>query len=101
MSDLISKQAIIDNIKTRLYQTALNNLEDITSYAKVCEDIAENRIDTWVNEVKTVEPERKPGKWIDGKCNRCGTNAPFWAMATTYYCSEYCPKCGAKMEVKT
>ena len=44
--------------------------------------------------------EGKTGKWIDGKCNRCGTNAPFWAMATTYYCSEYCPKCGAKMEAE-
>lgn len=40
----------------------------------------------------------KTGHWIDGKCNRCGTHAPYWAMATTYYCSEYCPNCGAKME---
>jgi hypothetical protein len=44
-----------------------------------------------------VEPERENGKWIDGKCNKCGTLAPFWEMATTYYCSEYCPKCGADM----
>lgn len=21
-----------------------------------------------------------------------------WSMATTYYCSEYCPNCGAKMQ---
>ena len=44
--------------------------------------------------------ERKIGQWIDGKCNRCGTHAPYWAMATTYYCSEYCPNCGARMEDK-
>ena len=64
MSDLISRQKVSDIIKTRLYQTALNNDEYITSYAKVCEDIAENRIDTWINEAKSAEPERKTGKWI-------------------------------------
>jgi predicted DNA-binding protein YlxM (UPF0122 family) len=53
--NLISRQAVIDNIKTRLWQTALNNYEYITSYAKVCEDIADNRIDTWVNEVPSAE----------------------------------------------
>lgn len=53
-----------------------------------------------VERLPSVEPERKPGKWVDGKCNRCGTHAPFWEMATTYYCSEYCPKCGAVMEVE-
>ncbi len=45
----------------------------------------------------SVEPERKTGKWIDGKCNRCGTHAPFWAMSTAYYCSDFCPNCGADM----
>lgn len=53
-----------------------------------------------VIEELSAKSERKSGKWIDGKCNRCGTHAPFWEMATTYYCSEYCPKCGAKMEVE-
>lgn len=55
MSDLISRQEVSDIIKTRLYQTALNNTEYITSYDKVCEDIAENRIDTWINGVKPAE----------------------------------------------
>lgn len=44
----------------------------------------------------TQQPYRQ-GRWIDGKCNRCGTHAPYWAMASTYYCSEYCPHCGAYM----
>ena len=56
--DCISRQAVSDIIKTRLYQTALNNDEYITSYAKVCEDIAENRIDTWINEAKSVKSEK-------------------------------------------
>lgn len=40
------------------------------------------------------------GRWIDGKCNICGTHAPFWSMASTYYCSNYCPNCGARMEAE-
>ena len=99
MSDLISKQAVIDWIKTRLYQTALNNDEYITSYAKVCEDIAENRIDTWINEVKSVEPERKPGKWIENKdghfyCSNCNKYPKDQTIKT-----DSCPYCGAEMEV--
>lgn len=46
------------------------------------------------------EPDRKTGKWINGKCNRCGEHAPFWAMASTYHCSNFCPNCGCKMEVE-
>ena len=51
-----------------------------------------------LSELPPVTPAEKVGQWIDGKCNRCGTHAPFWAMASTYYCSEYCPKCGTKMQ---
>lgn len=40
----------------------------------------------------------KHGKWIDGKCDQCGKHAPFWSMATTYYKSNFCPHCGAKMD---
>ena len=105
MSDLISRQEVSDIIKTRLYQTALNNDEYITSYAKACEDIAENRIDTWINEAKTVEPERKPGKWVHmvgwWECNQCHaeyTDMPT-CMGKVIY--EYCPMCGTKMEVET
>ena len=48
-----------------------------------------------IEDMPSVTPQPKRGKWIDGKCNRCGTHAPYWAMASTYYCSEYCPNCGS------
>ena len=38
------------------------------------------------------------GKWINGRCNKCGEHAPFWAMASTYYTSNFCPNCGARMD---
>ena len=55
----------------------------------------------WIDSAPTIEPERKPGKWIiytvsmldgeDCKCSECGqiSCAPYW---------NFCPNCGAKME---
>ena len=48
------------------------------------------------------------GRWINGKCDKCGGDAPFWpmattyywSMATTYYLSKFCPHCGARMDGK-
>jgi len=51
--------------------------------------------------MRPVEPERKTGKWIRGKCDQCGAHAPFWPMASTYYESDYCPNCGADMRGET
>ena len=64
-------------------------------------DSTDELIHRFIRRIRTlppVTPAEKVGHWIDGKCNRCGTHAPYWAMASTYYCSEYCPKCGAKMQ---
>lgn len=45
--------------------------------------------------------ENVRGKWIDGKCDKCGEHAPFWSMASTYYKSNFCPNCGAEMKGET
>ena len=42
--------------------------------------------------------EVKHGKWENGECSECGGDAPFWPMATTYYRSNFCPNCGARMD---
>ena len=55
------------------------------------------RIIEHIERMPTIEPERKPGHWIDGKCDQCGCHAPYWSMSTTYYKSNYCPECGADM----
>lgn len=53
----------------------------------------------YANIAPTIDAEPvRHGKWILGKCNRCGEHAPFWSMATTYYESNYCPNCGARMD---
>ena len=53
-SDIISRQEVSDHLKNRLIQTAFNNTEVIESYDRVCVDIAENRLDRWLNEVGRV-----------------------------------------------
>ena len=45
--------------------------------------------------------DRSQGEWDDkGYCTNCGKHAPYWSMATTYYKSNYCPNCGARMFAK-
>ena len=57
-----------------------------------------------INEIKKFPLEDvKPvvhARWEFGKCTKCGGDAPFWCMASTYRASSYCPDCGAKMDEK-
>ena len=100
MADMIDKLETIEHIKKRLEETALNNVgfnEDVYL------DIADHRIETWVNEVPSAQPEQKVGKWIrheneDGEpyghnCSVCGE----WYVMP-YGKTKFCPNCGAKME---
>lgn len=57
MSDLISRQAAIDALKKLLYETALVNSYDAT-ISDVYAEIAENRIETWVNLIPPAQ------RWI-------------------------------------
>lgn len=104
MSDLISRSKTSDHVKNRMIQTAMNNMEYITSYAKVCEDIVDNRLDTWINEVQAVESEREKGEWIweDGNipyCSICKKYSEDADMQEIYGEVSYCSHCGSKMEV--
>lgn len=50
---------------------------------------------SWKDVLKWLEQQPKVGKWIGGSlCNRCNyKKMPLWQY-------DYCPKCGAKMEVE-
>lgn len=56
-NDLIRRQDAIEHLKKRLYETALNNDTDYTYY----EEIADNRVDVWMDEVPSAQPEQR---WI-------------------------------------
>ena len=94
MSDLISRQAVIDTIETDCSWDIFNEWGSRTPTGEC--------IINAIKSVPSVEPERKPGKWIEGKkttgyikwnCSECGLlvrnpQKPWY---------EYCPKCGADM----
>lgn len=84
MNDQISRTDAIKHLKKRLYETALNSNTDHPYY----EEIADNRIDVWMNEVPSVEPEsncfgcKHVGMWEDeveygypSPCTRCKRRA--------------------------
>ena len=89
MKDLISRQAAID----ALQKCRKHCIDPFDSYHIDIQD-AENQL----SKVPTIQPKPHEGRWVDGRCNKCGGQAPFWAMASTYYESDFCPHCGAKMK---
>lgn len=84
------KQRLIDA------NEAENALYGFTRYTGIDEAPYEHA-EAVINKLPTVEAERKKGKWVNGTCNQCGSHAPYWPMASTYYESNFCPHCGADM----
>lgn len=104
--DAISRQATIDAVETIGFDFSDSDLSEV-ELEEVCAVVGDVR-QTWLQRIKrlpSVEPERKTGKWIEHKwaeeengllisnweCNLCG----MWERKT----SDFCPSCGAKMEV--
>lgn len=97
MIDLISRKYAIAHLKQRLYETQLNNDTEHPYY----EEISDNRIDVWMNEVPSVQPEQKHGKWIRlsnylAQCSVCKDYIDN-AISCGY---NYCPNCGAIMDTE-
>lgn len=89
-----AKAIAIKELGKKSCEDCISRAEAIRIASGYC---AHQNIAKELRKLPPVTPQPKTGRWIDGKCNRCGTHAPYWAMASTYYCSEYCPNCGAKM----
>ncbi len=76
MDDLISRKAAIEHLKKRLYETELNSTAKYPYY----EEIADNRVDTWMNELPSAEPEREK---INEAHNE-GYDVGYWAGRRDY-----------------
>ena len=55
MEELIEKQAAIDKIKKRLFETAFNNVGIKQNIDETLVDVAENRLENWFNELQPVQ----------------------------------------------
>ena len=58
MEELIEKQAAIDKIKKRLFETAFNNVGIKQSIDETLVDVAENRLENWFNELPPIQPKQ-------------------------------------------
>ena len=101
MSRLIDAEKVKEILKHLLYETAMNNSGGASL---MCEDIAENRLETWLGLVPTVDAEPvKRGRWefafmLYGsvKISKCSVCEHLDDLE-----SNYCPNCGAKMDEVT
>lgn len=57
MPRLIDADKTIGHIKTRLLETALNNATVVCDVSYIYQDCADNRIETWIDEMPTVDAE--------------------------------------------
>ncbi len=58
-----------------------------------------------IEALPSVEPERKPGRWIGDFCSECGVSKYNWFLVVSrdsapFGTWNFCPHCGAKMEVE-
>ena len=83
MSDLIDRQAAIDG---KICIQRSNGVEIYDDYAVPVE---------YLKQLPPAQPERIKGHWVNGRCDKCNEHAPFWAMASTYYASNFCSNCGS------
>lgn len=98
MDDLISRQQAIDALRT-CYDTETITMDNGDEYINYGDAVGE------IEQLPSAEPQRIMGRWITDKqgfvtwsaiCNKCGTRTQ---MLDGYY--NFCPHCGAKMEVTT
>ena len=88
--DLISRQAALDDAHRQIwYRMNQQGMRD--------------RIDEWLKNLPSAEPERKKGKWIyDSESYPLGNPAGHYncdQCGESVSCkSNFCPNCGAKME---
>ena len=91
MSDLISRQAAIEALHMHLMY-------------RMGTDSNKKRLDEWINNLPSAQPERKRGTWIpvtNGRggheCSLCHTYAPSFQTGDEWL-TDYCPTCGACMQ---
>lgn len=57
MSDLIDREQTIVHLKKRLIETAINNTGVTALCDSIFVDTADNRIETWINEIPSSQSE--------------------------------------------
>lgn len=103
MSDLISRQAMIDTMRRHRALFCKNRIEFMVlpKDEKARVDEIDNCISDLVN-APPAEPERKKGEWIGDCCSCCGVSKYNYVKLVDDECGpfgtwNFCPHCGADM----
>ena len=75
MSDLIDRQEAIEHCKKRLWESAYNNVQVVCDVSYTMQEIADNRIENWLKELPSAQPEiirckdckHRPKRWEEGE----------------------------------
>lgn len=108
MQRYIKSDDALKTLRQLLYETALNQFDFYAAEVDVYEDIAKNRLETWIDLIPTADVmERKKGQWIrenivltsnppqyQWHCSECGKMVHWF---TTGVLTNFCPNCGADM----
>ena len=78
---LVDADKTIGHIKTRLLETALNNCTAVCDVSYIYQECADNRIETWVDEMPTVDAE---------PVVRCKDCVYFWDGVCTAHTDAIC-----------
>lgn len=110
MSDLISRQAAQIELQLRAKKYVVHDCTD--GKTRTIKDDNFISVDDMLDVLKTLpsaQPERKTGRWIrydkrflwrfDYKCSECGNYLDFSGVNAGRGSANFCPNCGAKMEV--
>ena len=116
MPRYIDAEKAKETLKHFCLETANNSVGTVIGYpCDIYEDVAENRIDIWVDLIPTEDVrENVHGKWIERKVIEDGKTIEEWQSAKCSVCGKYhttpylynfddfnyCPNCGARMEEK-
>lgn len=92
---------LIDKAKLIEYLAAIKPDEYVSAYGEAAVDVI-NHVEKYVNEMPTIEPEVRHGRWKkkNGEiyctnCKKSKWSESFELMLRRF---NYCPHCGAKMD---
>lgn len=103
MSDLIDRQAVIDEIENLDWYHVSETGKLVFGSSSEYESLYKaNDIYKAIENIPSAEPERKKGKWIETgkkiyKCSECGNYLDFSGVNAGRGNANFCPECGADM----
>ena len=101
----ISAKQASAHLRSVLYETAASNVGINDDFASACEEIADNRLKIWLDDIPAADVEEvRHARWehdkddelCAGYCSCCGWMAII--METDVADLPYCPNCGARMD---